>query len=40
MVLLAPSIPRDSIPGNLRLTKRVPIRLLGTKSTIWIYDRQ
>jgi tRNA G10 N-methylase Trm11 len=40
MVLLAPSILRDSIPGDLRLTKRVPIRLLGTKSTIWVYDRR
>ena len=40
VVLLAPSIPRDLIPGNLRLTKRIAIRLLGTKTTIWTYDRR
>ena len=40
MVLLAPSILHDSIPGDLRLTERVPIRLLGTKLTIWVYYRR
>lgn len=40
IVLLAPGIPRDLVPGSIRLTKRIPIRLLGTKTTIWAYDRR
>jgi hypothetical protein len=38
VVLLAPDISRDVTPPGLTLIKRVPIRLLGTKTTIWTYD--
>jgi tRNA G10 N-methylase Trm11 len=40
MILLSPNIPRDSTPSNLKLTKRIPIRILGTKTTIWAYERR
>ncbi len=38
VVLLAPDIPRSVVPGGLRLRERFPVRLLGTKTTIWVYD--
>ena len=38
-VLLAPAIARNLVPRQLRLTDRVPIRLLGTETTIWAYSR-
>ncbi len=38
VVLLAPEIPRAVTPARLMLIKRVPVRLLGTKTTIWTYD--
>ena len=38
-VLLAPAIARNLVPEQLRLTDRIPIRLLGTKTTIWAYSR-
>jgi len=25
------------MPTNLKITKRIPIRLLGTKTTIWVF---
>jgi 23S rRNA G2445 N2-methylase RlmL len=40
VVLLAPTIPRTALPRQLHLTGQVPIRLLGTKTTIWAYDRR
>jgi tRNA G10 N-methylase Trm11 len=40
VVLLAPDIPRNLTPVSLTLVNRVPIRLLGTKTTIWAYDRR
>ena len=39
VVLLAPDIPRSVVPGRLRMRDRYPIRLLGTRTTIWVYDR-
>jgi tRNA G10 N-methylase Trm11 len=39
IVLLAPEIPRAAVPAGLRLRSRYPIRLQGTKTTIWTYDR-
>jgi tRNA G10 N-methylase Trm11 len=39
IVLLSPNIPRTAVPAGLRLRDRHPIRLLGTKTTIWAYDR-
>jgi tRNA G10 N-methylase Trm11 len=40
VVLLAPAINRAVIPGQLRLANRTQIRLLGTKTSIWCYDRR
>jgi tRNA G10 N-methylase Trm11 len=40
VVLLAPSIPAGAVPGTLVLTRRIPIRLLGTQTKIWAYDRR
>lgn len=39
VVLLAPDIPGDVLPGRLRPAGRIPVRLLGTRTTIWAYDR-
>lgn len=39
VVVLAPQIPRAAIPAGLRPRDRYPIRLLGTKTTIWAYER-
>jgi tRNA G10 N-methylase Trm11 len=40
VVLLAPDIPGGLLPGDLRQAGRTPIRLLGTRTTIWAYDRR
>jgi tRNA G10 N-methylase Trm11 len=40
VILLAPAISRAVSPAPLRLASRTPIRLLGTKTSIWCYDRQ
>jgi 23S rRNA G2445 N2-methylase RlmL len=39
VVVLAPELPRQAIPGSLRLLRTVPIRLLGTAPTIWVFRR-
>jgi 23S rRNA G2445 N2-methylase RlmL len=39
VVLLAPELPRPAIPAALRLRRQVPIRLLGTSATIWVFRR-
>jgi len=39
VILLAPDLPRSVAPAQLRLRDRFPIRLLGTKTIIWAYDR-
>jgi tRNA G10 N-methylase Trm11 len=39
VVILVPEIPRSLVPTELQLRLRFPIRLLGTKTTIWVYDR-
>lgn len=39
VVLLAPAVPRGALPRTLSLSERFPIRLLGTRTTIWAYDR-
>jgi 23S rRNA G2445 N2-methylase RlmL len=39
VVLLAPSLPRSVVPPTWRRTDRIPIRLLGTKTILWAYDR-
>jgi 23S rRNA G2445 N2-methylase RlmL len=39
VVLLAPEIPRSAVPERLRPRERFPIRLLGVRTAIWVYDR-
>lgn len=39
IVLLAPDIPREVPSSALRLRDRLPLRLLGTRTTIWAYDK-
>ncbi len=40
LVVLRPELPRDSLPSDLQPGASFPIRLLGTKTTIWVLDRQ
>ncbi len=40
VVLLAPSIPRSVVPDGLRFIERHMIRLLGTKTSIWVYTKK
>jgi 23S rRNA G2445 N2-methylase RlmL len=40
IVLLAPAIPRTVVPSTLSVTERHPLRLLGTKTTLWVYNRR
>lgn len=37
VVLLSPTLPRAAVPRRLRLLERHPIRLLGTRTTIWVF---
>lgn len=39
VVLLVPDLPRPAVPPQLRRTDRFPLRLLGTKTGIWAFDR-
>lgn len=39
VVLLATELPRPAIPGALRLRRQLPIWLLGTRQTIWVFHR-
>lgn len=39
LVLLSPEIARPVVPAQLRSRDRFHIRLLGTRTTIWAYDR-
>jgi len=40
VVLLAPEIPGDAIPERLEVTARTQLRLAGTTTTVWAFDRQ
>ena len=40
VVLLAPAIDGDLVSASLRLTERIQIRLLGTRTALWCYDRR
>jgi tRNA G10 N-methylase Trm11 len=40
IVLLAPAIPASAVPGALARTHHRPLRLLGTATTIWAYNRR
>jgi SAM-dependent methyltransferase len=39
VVLLVPALPRPVVPGALRLRDRSRVRLLGTATTLWVYQR-
>jgi len=39
VVILAPDVPRSAVPKELRPRDRYQIRLLGAKTSIWVYDR-
>jgi 23S rRNA G2445 N2-methylase RlmL len=39
VVVLAPEMPRSLAAGELRLRDRFQVRLLGTRTAIWVYDR-
>ncbi|MGH3487915.1 MAG: TRM11 family SAM-dependent methyltransferase [Actinopolymorphaceae bacterium] len=40
VVLLAPDIPKASVPPGLRFRERYDLRLLGARTAIWVYDRR
>jgi 23S rRNA G2445 N2-methylase RlmL len=40
VVLLAPVVPVSVLPPELRVARREPVRLLGTKTTLWVCDRK
>lgn len=39
IVLLAPEIPGAAAPSALQVAQTFPVRLLGTRTTIWTYQR-
>jgi len=39
VVVLVPHIKRELVDARLRLRERFGIQLLGTRTTIWVYDR-
>lgn len=39
VVLLAPDIPRSAVSSALRQTSRFTLRLLGTSTTLWTFER-
>jgi tRNA G10 N-methylase Trm11 len=39
VILLVPQLPRAVVPGSLRQRDRFRIRLLGTATTVWVFDR-
>jgi SAM-dependent methyltransferase len=40
VVLLAPVVPVSVMPRPLRVIRQEPVRLLGTKTTLWVCDRK
>jgi SAM-dependent methyltransferase len=40
VVLLAPVVPVSVMPRPLRVIRQEPVRLLGTKTTVWVCDRK
>jgi SAM-dependent methyltransferase len=40
VVLLAPVVPVSVMPRPLRVTRQEPVRLLGTKTTLWVCHRR
>lgn len=39
VVLLAPELPRASIPSALRLRRQVPVRMPDGAASIWVFRR-
>jgi hypothetical protein len=40
VVLLVPDIPHDVVPADLRRRDRLRLRLLGTATAIWVFERR
>jgi hypothetical protein len=38
VVVLAPDIPAGAVPPGLTVRRRDPLRLLGTATTLWVFD--
>ncbi len=39
LVLLAPNIPASTLPAGVRIRSKDTVRLLGTRSVLWVFDR-
>jgi tRNA G10 N-methylase Trm11 len=39
VVVLSPHVARRAVPSSLKMSERHQIRLLGTKTTVWVFDR-
>ncbi len=39
LVLLAPNIPASAFPASVRIRGKDAIRLLGTRTVLWVFDR-
>jgi len=40
LVLLAPDIPASAIPAGVRVRSKDIVRLLGTRTVLWVFDRR
>jgi 23S rRNA G2445 N2-methylase RlmL len=40
VVLLAPSIPNNAMQADFRIRSKDILRLLGTRTTLWVFDRE
>jgi hypothetical protein len=39
VILLVPAIPDDAVPDTLRIKDITALRLLGMKTTLWVFHR-
>ena len=39
LVLLAPEIPLNTVPAQLRIRSKDPLKLLGMRTRLWVFDR-
>ena len=40
VVVLAPKIPRGIVPAGLTLLEQHVVQLLGTRTSLWCYEKQ
>jgi hypothetical protein len=40
IILLAADIPGSAVPASLTLTDSFPVRILGTNTTVWHFQRR